>query len=210
MRNSDKANSLIILLLAPIAKLLSSIFHFPYQTVANFQHDLTFEFSNSQIQIIKLEINYLQKIYNESISIGDFTRQLAAEQIISNKLNIFEALRQKHKSSANNQIEKSESMENELKQKSIQSSTLSDKFLNGDQVGEQMRRLLKNYVNNVRKQERLMNIDKPQNQFAETSLISLKQDQQEYFHKQMTNPKDELHQLSNLIKIESKKKKRKL
>jgi len=75
-------------------------FLFQHQSSINFQKDFNQQISsssNSKIQILQIEIDYLQKQHAEAIALGDFTQQLAAEQAISNKLQTIEYLQEKQK-----------------------------------------------------------------------------------------------------------------
>ncbi|CAF3003205.1 unnamed protein product, partial [Rotaria sp. Silwood2] len=193
------------------------LFHFQYQSTTNFQKDFIQQISSldsidSKQRILQNEINYLHKQYNEAIVIGDFTRQLAAEQIISNKFQMIESFQEKEKSQKTSPIEiqipsmidNQQSIEHKKSKTSIKSSKISEKSLDTNQVNEQIHELLINYDTILQQQiqndrEKLSqtqtDIVQIENQTDRLSSTHLEQGQNEIVHQQMIDFVEDLHQL---------------
>jgi hypothetical protein len=116
----------------------SEIFLLQHPPSAVFQRDSIQQISlfDLKAQTLQIEINYLQKQQAEAIAVGDFTRQLAAEQAITLKL---EAIQGKSKLLTEIQ----DPIEHDKSEVSITSSTISNQSLSANQVDEQIRGLLK-------------------------------------------------------------------
>ncbi|CAF3503908.1 unnamed protein product [Rotaria sordida] len=200
---------------------LYEMFHFQYQSSINFQKDFIQQISSLDSidlknQILQIEINYLQKQYDESIAIGDFTRQLATEQIISNKLQFIESFQEKEKSQKINEIEiqipsiinNQQLSEHKKSKTSIKISKINEKSLDTNQVNEQIHELLKNYDKILQKhiqndQAKLfqtqINIDQIENHTEKLSSTYLEQAQNEIVDQQMINSIENLHQLKKSL-----------
>ncbi|CAF1261150.1 unnamed protein product [Adineta steineri] len=119
------------------------------QSSANFQKDSIEQYASLDLktQVLHTEIMYLQKQHAEAIAVSDFSQQLAAEQIISTRL-------QRIKQSQI-EIQDSTSMTNQQSVKynksktSIISTSISRKSLPTNETDEQIRKLLKNHIKSL-------------------------------------------------------------
>jgi len=148
---------------------------------AVFQRDSIQQISSSDLkaQILQIEINYLQKQQAEAIAVGDFTRQLAAEQAISIKLEAIQYLQEKPKLLTEIQ----DPIEHDKSEASITSSTISNQSLSANQVDEQIRGLLKTLQKSI------------QNDESKLPKIHNESDKLSSPHSEQ-NEKESLHQLS--------------
>jgi hypothetical protein len=161
-----------------------------HQTSADFQTNFTqpISSSDSKSQILQTEINYLQKQHAEAIAIGDFTRQLAAERAISNKLQTIKYVQEKPQSLKTSQVEISDSIEHNPSKTSLIPSTISEKSLITNSVDQQIRGLLKKHAKLLR--QRIRN---------NKSKLS-EDDQKEFLDKQIIHSIEDLRDLSILSK----------
>ncbi|CAF0967334.1 unnamed protein product [Adineta steineri] len=119
------------------------------QSSASFQKDSIEQYASLDLktQILHIEIMYLQKQHAEAIAVGDFSQQLAAEQIISTKLQLIKQ--------SQIEIQDSSSMTNQQSVKynksktSIISTSISRKSLPTNETDEQIRKLLKNHIKSL-------------------------------------------------------------
>ncbi|CAF3716426.1 unnamed protein product [Rotaria sp. Silwood1] len=165
-------------------------------------------------QILQTKINYLQKQYDEAIVIGDFTRQLAAEHIIPNKLQMIESFQEQEQSQKDSQLEiqipstidNQQSVEYKKSKTSIKSLIINEKSLDTNQINEQIHELLNNYDTILQKHiqndqvelSRIQtDIDQIEIQTDKLSSAHVEQDQNEIIHQQMIDTIEDLHQLKN-------------
>ncbi|CAF4669063.1 unnamed protein product [Rotaria sp. Silwood1] len=203
------------------------MFHFQYQSSTNFQKDIVQQISSFDSidsinhQILQTEINYLQKQYDEASVIGDFTQQLAAEHIISNKLQMIESFQEQEKSQKDSQIEiqisstidNQQSVEYKKSKTSIKSSTINEKSLDTNQINEQIHELLNNYDTILQKHIKndqaefskiQTDIDQIEIQTDKLSSAHTEQESNKIMHQQTIDTIEDLHQLSILVKQKDK------
>jgi hypothetical protein len=135
-------------------ELPSQIFLLQDQSATTFQKDfiqqsLSTDPIDPKTQMLQTEIDYLQKQHAESISIGDFTQKLAAEQAMSVKFQAIERL-QNSLQITQTQTQDPSTIDNRQSLEHI-SSTNSEKSLTPNQVDEQVRGLLKDHVKLLQK-----------------------------------------------------------
>ncbi|CAF1497745.1 unnamed protein product [Adineta steineri] len=130
-------------------ELSFQIFLLQSQSSASFQKDSIEQYASLDLktQILHIEIMYLQKQHAEAIAVGDFSQQLAAEQIISTKLQLIK--QSQIEIQDNSSMTNRQSVKYNKSKTSIISTSISRKSLPTNETDEQISKLLKNHIKNL-------------------------------------------------------------